>query len=95
MAGDLMTGWQPIETAPKDGTIIDLWIIGGDDTVDFYSPTAKKIPLVPKRCGRATNFRWMHKPPNAPNWYPVEGLGYPLSPVVDAIYWMPLPEPPK
>ncbi len=20
-----MTGWQPIESAPKDGTVIDLW----------------------------------------------------------------------
>lgn len=30
-----MTEWQTIETAPKDGTLIDLWI-GGERYVDCY-----------------------------------------------------------
>lgn len=32
--------WQPIETAPKDGTVVDLWVVDkngdGDRELDFY-----------------------------------------------------------
>ena len=88
--------WQPISTAPKDGTVVDLWIVGADDTVDFYAPTAKKVPCYPQRSGRATNFHWARYAPNAPNWYPFPPImGYGLSPNVQATHWMPLPEPPK
>lgn len=91
-----MRKWQRIETAPKDGTVVDLWIVGSDDTVDFYAPTARKIPGRPLRHGRATNFLWMKKGINQPNWYPQGGLpGYPLSPDVTPTHWMPLPEPPE
>lgn len=90
-----MGEWQPIETAPKDGTAIDLWIVGADSTVDFYAVNATKVRAKPVRHGRAPDFRWAHKPPNAPNWYPVGGLGYPLSPDVIPTHWMPHPAPPK
>lgn len=34
-----MTGWQHINTAPKDGTLIDLWVWCGDhDVDDCYFP---------------------------------------------------------
>lgn len=88
-------GWQPIETAPKDGTLVDLWIVGGDNTVDFYAPDAKKIKGRPVRHGRVTALMWMHKPPNQPNWYGSHGLGYPLSPDVTPTHWRPLPAPPE
>ena len=90
-----MTVWQPIKTAPKDGTKIDLWIVGSCSMVDFYSPTATKMPGKPLRHGRACNFRWGQHGPNKPNWYPVGGLGYPLSFEVTPTHWMPLPAPPK
>ena len=90
-----MTTWQPIETAPKDGTLVDLWIIGPDSTVDFYVLSARKIKGKPLRHGRATCFRWEHRPPNRPNWYPAGGLSYPLSPDVTPTHWHPLPEPPE
>ena len=28
--------WQPIETAPRDGTIIDLWLTGGGRVADQW-----------------------------------------------------------
>ena len=88
--------WQPIEIAPTDGTPVDLWIVGPDDKVDFYASNAKKVPGKPLRYGRATNMRWMKKGPNSPAWYPMGGLGYPMSPFdVTPTHWMPLPEPPK
>lgn len=93
--GDRTVSWQPIETAPKDGTIIDLWIVGHDDTVDFYAPQAKKVARKPLRYGRAADYRWAHKPPNAPNWYPVSGLGYPLPIDICATHWMHTPGAPK
>ena len=51
-----MSEWKPIETAPKDGTPLDLWIVGTDDTVDFYSATAQKMNGLPRCHGRAPNF---------------------------------------
>lgn len=28
LRGEIVTVWQPIETAPKDGTVVDLWSAG-------------------------------------------------------------------
>lgn len=87
--------WMPIETAPKDGTPVDLWIEGADNVVDFYTPLATKVPGQPKRHGRLPDVRWMHKKPNAPNWYAIGGLGMSLSPEVTPTHWMRPPQPPE
>jgi len=88
--------WQPIETAPKDGTPVDLWIVGADDTVGFYSLTAKKVRGKPQRAGRAPDWQWLEKPPNRANWYNLGGLAMmPLSPDVTPTHWRPIPEAPR
>lgn len=84
--------------APWDGRLVDLWIVGSDNTVDFYGPTAVKSPGKPLRAGRACNFYWAHNLPDRPNWYPYQpGLParFPLSPDVQATHWMPVPDGPK
>lgn len=88
-------GWRPIDSAPRNGEPVDLWIVGSDDMVDFYAPMAKKVKGWPLRHGRAPDFRWEQHGPNPANWYPVGGLGYPLSPDVMATYWMPHPAGPE
>lgn len=89
-----MSEWKDISSAPQDGTPVDLWIVGGTDDVDFYAPSATKIKGKPLRHGRAADFRWEHRAPNPPNWYPVGGLGYPLSPNVKPTHFKLLPPPP-
>lgn len=79
--------WQTMESAPKDGSLVDLWIIGPDDTVDFYAPNARRAKNRISREGRTTDMQWLHKHTNTPNWYPAGGLGYPLAPEVTPIFW--------
>ena len=90
-----MSEWQSIETAPKDGSVIDLWIEGANKaSVRFYAPNTIPGKRDGNFYGRACDFRWESRPPNRANWYPIGGLGYPLSPDVTPTHWMPLPLPP-
>ena len=81
--------WQPIETAPKDGTVIDVWLgDNGDPTttagvseVEFYCTPGTK---------RAPGWSWDSR---RVKWVPRQGLGTPVF--VQPSHWQPLPEGPQ
>lgn len=76
-----MTEWQDISTAPRDGTVIDVWL-GDCDESDrqFYC------------CGetrRSPGWAWANG-----KFRPCAGLPG-LTVFVRPTHWMPLPEPPQ
>ena len=84
-----MSEWQPIETAPRDGVPVDLWL----GNAEF-----------PRRETDATFRRasdsewWVHggdglDDPNTCYWF--NGMGWPLRGDTEPTHWMPLPQPPR
>ena len=75
-------GWQPIETAPRDGSTIDVWLGDASESdIDFYCcPGTKRSPAWSYKQGR---FR------------PLGGLPTVVTTFVEPTHWMTLPEPPK
>ncbi len=76
-------GWNPIETAPKDGTEIDLWFIDHNG-YRYRIPDAKWMPR--KYDPHKGEHAWHDWNPEF-EWDPLEG-GEPT-------HWMPPPEPPQ
>ena len=77
-----MSDWQPIETAPRDGTIFDVWL-GDCEEADrhFYcSPATRRSPDWHWRDGK---FR------------PAVKSTFALTTFVEPTHWMPLPGSPK
>lgn len=78
--GREMTDWQSIETAPKDGTVFDVWL--GDcaeSEQEFYcTPGTRRSPGWHWRQGK---FR------------PASSQIIPTF--VQPTHWIPLPEPPE
>lgn len=75
-------GWQPIETAPKDGTHIIVWP---------YQHMRYKRPMGDKRPGEA----YWHQPGNPEHegfWIFASGLGYRAE---HPTHWQPLPASPS
>lgn len=73
--------WQPIETAPKDGTRIDLWVVS--PTKAWRWPDASWM--------EAGKHRWL----GPDDWTSKEGM--PLHALIEATvatHWQPLPSPP-
>lgn len=87
--------WQPIETAPKDGTVVDLWIAGdfgehGERRADAYWGRPSHI------CGEAGSY--CDCCPSYDGWVDStfnhylngdDGLGE------EPTHWRPLPTPPS
>ena len=85
-----LDGWRDIATVPRL-TYVDLWVVGSDDTVDFYCANASKVKGKPLRHGRTENWRLE----GDGKWRSNHGLGYPLSPDVTPTHWMPRPPAPE
>ncbi len=79
-----VTGWQPIETAPRDGTCVDLW--GHEEGWRENRPADPKMR-------RLTNCRWVRQGPTpGDGWY---GFALPNGTRVNTYtHWMPLPDAP-
>jgi hypothetical protein len=76
--------WQPISTAPRDGTVIDLWCTGEPDDIAFYCRD-----LFGKRQGRVTECYFDR------GWRPCMGLTRGALLPVEPTHWRPLPNPPE
>lgn len=78
--------WQPIESAPKDGTKVDLWL-------EFYAS--------PASMGMSDSFRmpecYYATIEGKTGWFHLDGMKQnQLFDEYEYItHWMPLPEPPK
>ena len=79
-----MSGWLPIETAPRDGRLVDLWCVGEEDDIRFYCRDA-----FGKRAGRVAECYFTDGA-----WRPYMGLTRGMSLPLDPTHWMPLPSPP-
>ena len=77
-----MMEWQPIETAPKDGTVIDVWLggISESDRKFYCDGDTFRSPAWAWREGK---FR------------PLGGLNITQVVFVQPTHWMPLPAPPE
>lgn len=88
-----MREWRPIKTAPKNGTPVDLWIVGNPDSVDFLTTFSALTPDRKSRHGRICDYRWVND-----DWRIKAGLmplmGLRMHDCV-ATHWMPPPEPPS
>lgn len=72
--------WQPIETAPKDETVVLLWCPQSWDT-DFV---------------RVGWWFEAESPHEDSGWYDDEAASHPLTDLYgEPTHWMPLPEPPR
>jgi hypothetical protein len=80
------TGWQPIETAPKDGT--EIWLYDPSSVLTWDQPSREYLPKAYQQVGCwatwAQDSHW--------NMIDMQTGGYiGASPT----HWMPLPEPPS
>jgi hypothetical protein len=82
-----MSEWQDISTAPRDGTVIDVWL---GDTDGVFSPEQVDIDFYcTKGTRRSPGWAWANN-----KFRPCAGLPG-LTVFVQPTHWMPLLPPPK
>lgn len=85
----MMSEWQPIETAPKDGTLFLCWVSavrhGETDDGQQYQQDASQIDF----CA------WRNGPPDMPEHGYFDPCCGQVGDAQGVTHWMPLPEPPK
>lgn len=84
-----MSDWQPIESAPKDGTPVDLWLGNAEFPDRLTDATYRKS---------SDSEWWVHggdsiDNPDAEYWFC--GFGWPLVGDNVPTHWMPRPTPPS
>lgn len=78
-----MSDWQPIDTAPKDGTVI---LLAGGTWGDDELADAPRVMAA----------RWYKTNRGNYCWNACEAeAGYSIFPYKNPTHWMPLPEPPE
>jgi hypothetical protein len=89
-----VSAWQPIETAPKDGTYIDVWAVPFSIRAGKLIPNGDgdritKVYWAQPYYGddRKWDDQWVHW--EGPWREPIETETYSIT------HWMPIPEPPK
>ena len=80
-----MTEWREISTAPKDGTVVDLWaqLNGGERVTDAYWGQRSADKAQREHFG-FEEFGWCRDADDS--W---------VYPVTFPTHWMPLPSPPS
>lgn len=79
---DQAGGWQDISTAPKDGTVFDVWLGGPDideDDIEFYCGVGTR---------RSASWHYLNG-----KFRPCAGLSS-IPTFVHPTHWQPLPAPP-
>ncbi|NDB67816.1 MAG: DUF551 domain-containing protein [Methylocystaceae bacterium] len=84
------SGWQPIETAPKDGTLVLVYCKEGNCTSINGKIAAARYAYDYEAMSGISVSNWEYGEYDAPHTPSCKG-GY----IVTATHWMPLPEPPK
>jgi hypothetical protein len=73
-------GWQPIETAPKDGTVFDVWCVSNKGYTD-----------APKRIENCRNIDGAVEYKHSHGWFTLNKYHFSHA---ELSHWMPLPAAP-